>query len=102
MVIALPMTNKFCCCREDICSADQAVEAVASLLHKLLPGGNVIATASAIRQVRLVVSAKHDEICMWRMCQCLGYLSVRMIEHVQLFTALLSSIRKAQDLHQQC
>ena len=96
MVIALPVTNKLCCCREDTCSADQAVEAVASLLHKLLPGGDVIATASAIRQVRLAVSAKHDEICMCCMRQCLGYLSVRMIEHVQLFTALLSNIRKAQ------
>ena len=39
-------------CREDIFSADQAIEAVATLLHEVAPDGDVGAAADALRQVR--------------------------------------------------
>lgn len=38
-------------CREDISSADQAIEAVATLLHEVAPDGDVGAAADALRQV---------------------------------------------------
>ena len=37
--------------REDILSADQAVEAVATLLHHLVPAGDMDAAATALHQV---------------------------------------------------
>ena len=40
-------------CREDIVSADQAIEAVATLLHEVAPDGDVGAAADALRQVSL-------------------------------------------------
>ena len=44
-------------CREDIFSADQAVEAVATLLHEVAPDGDVGAAADALRQVNIMLCA---------------------------------------------
>jgi len=44
-------------CREDIASADEAVGAVANLLHQLAPNGDVPAAALALCQVSLDASA---------------------------------------------
>lgn len=39
-------------CREDICSADQAVQAVAGMLHVIAPNGDPTMAASSFQQVR--------------------------------------------------
>ena len=38
-------------CREDICSADQAVQAAAGVLHHIAPTGDLTMAASSIQQV---------------------------------------------------
>lgn len=39
-------------CREDICSADQAVQAVAGMLHQMAPTGDLTHAAFSFHQVR--------------------------------------------------
>lgn len=46
-------------CREDIGSADQAVAAVAHLLHQVVPDGDVSAAVQKLAQVKRRRSAVH-------------------------------------------
>ena len=39
-------------CREDIYSADEAVQAVANMVHQLAPNGDLTMAAHALEQVR--------------------------------------------------
>lgn len=46
-------------CREDICHADQAVQAVAGMLHQLAPNGDLNMAAHALQQVSTSLLRAH-------------------------------------------
>ena len=51
-------------CREDICSAEQAVQAVAGMLHQIAPTGHLTLAASSFHQVRPSAVLMHNSTMM--------------------------------------